>query len=48
MHEIMVSEEEANHCVKRGDYYPYGQCCLNCKVDSASGSKCPYPGVQFR
>jgi len=21
MHEIMVSEEEANHCVKRGDYY---------------------------
>jgi len=21
MHEIMVSEEEANHCVRRGDYY---------------------------
>jgi UDP-glucose 4-epimerase len=21
MHEIMVSEEEANHCVKRGNYY---------------------------
>jgi len=21
MHEIMVSEEEANHCIKRGDYY---------------------------
>jgi UDP-glucose 4-epimerase len=21
MHEIMVSEEEANHCVARGDYY---------------------------
>ncbi|MGH8743203.1 MAG: polysaccharide biosynthesis protein [Burkholderiales bacterium] len=21
MHEIMVSDEEANHCVKRGDYY---------------------------
>jgi UDP-glucose 4-epimerase len=21
IHEIMVSEEEANHCVKRGDYY---------------------------
>ncbi len=21
MHEIMVSEEEANHCVKRGDYF---------------------------
>jgi UDP-glucose 4-epimerase len=21
MHEIMVSEEEAHHCVKRGDYY---------------------------
>lgn len=21
MHEILVSEEEANHCVKRGDYY---------------------------
>ncbi len=21
MHEIMVSEEEINHCVKQGDYY---------------------------
>ncbi len=21
LHEIMVSEEEANHCVKRGNYY---------------------------
>ena len=21
MHEIMVSDEEANHCVARGDYY---------------------------
>jgi UDP-glucose 4-epimerase len=21
MHEIMVSDEEANHCVERGDYY---------------------------
>jgi hypothetical protein len=21
MHEVMVSEEEANHCVKRGEFY---------------------------
>ena len=21
MHEILISEEEANHCIKRGDYY---------------------------
>ena len=31
MHEIMVSEEEANHCVARGDYYAICRCCRSCK-----------------
>ena len=30
MHEIMVSEEEATRCVKRGDYYAIRRCSLNC------------------
>ena len=35
MHEIMVSEEEANHCVKRGDYYAIRPMLPELQVDSA-------------
>lgn len=37
MHEIMVSEEEANHCVRRGDYYAIRpmlpELCLNAEAE---------------
>jgi FlaA1/EpsC-like NDP-sugar epimerase len=36
MHEIMVSEEEANHCVKRGDYYAILPMLPELREDTAS------------
>lgn len=35
MHEIMVSEEEANHCVKRGDYFAIRPMLPELQIDSA-------------
>lgn len=36
MHEIMVSEEEANHCVKRGDYYAIRPMLPELQIGAAS------------
>lgn len=35
MHEIMVSEEEANHCVKRGDYFAIRPMLPELQIDAA-------------
>ena len=48
MHEIMVSEEEANHCVKRGDYYAIRPMLPELPVRATAEPTALEQGVQLR